>query len=85
MDQPVGFAFVKKSLGGVNVPLNALNPRFVTAFHSVLGYLNFLSASPFPFDTPPYLWRAFLNWPGRLLRKGKESSSSHTFRSTSPA
>ena len=58
---------------------------FALAFHSVLGYLNFLSASPFPFDTPPYLWRAFLNWPGRLLRKGKESSSSHTFRSTSPA
>ena len=57
----------------------------VLAFHSVLAYLNFLPASPFPFDTPPYLWRAFLNWPGRLLRKGKESSSSHTFRSTSPA
>ena len=31
----------------------------VLAFHSVLAYLNFLPASPFPFDTPPYLWRAF--------------------------
>jgi surface polysaccharide O-acyltransferase-like enzyme len=31
----------------------------VLSFHSVLAYLNFLPASPFPFDTPPYLWRAF--------------------------
>lgn len=29
------------------------------AFHSVLAYLNFLPASPFPFDSPPYLWRSF--------------------------
>jgi hypothetical protein len=31
----------------------------VLAFHSVLAYLNSLPASPFPFDTPPHLWRAF--------------------------
>jgi peptidoglycan/LPS O-acetylase OafA/YrhL len=31
----------------------------VLSFHSVLAYLNFLPASPFPFDAPPYLWRAF--------------------------
>jgi len=31
----------------------------VLSFHSVLAYLNFLPAAPFPFDKPPYLWRAF--------------------------
>ena len=31
----------------------------VLSFHSVLAYLNFLPALPFPFDRPPYLWRAF--------------------------
>src|SRR5215472_3074331 len=31
----------------------------VLSFHSVLAYLNFLPSSPFPFDAPPYLWRAF--------------------------
>jgi hypothetical protein len=31
----------------------------VLSFHSVLAYLNFLPASPFPFDSPPYLWCAF--------------------------
>jgi glucans biosynthesis protein C len=31
----------------------------VLSFHSVLAYLNFLPASPYPFDSPPYLWRAF--------------------------
>src|ERR1700736_5959318 len=31
----------------------------VLSFHSVLAYLDFLPASPFPFDDPPYLWRAF--------------------------
>jgi len=31
----------------------------VLSFHSVLAYLDFLPASPFPFDSPPYLWRAF--------------------------
>jgi len=24
-----------------------------------LAYLDFLPAAPFPFDAPPYLWRAF--------------------------
>jgi len=31
----------------------------VLSFHSVLACLNFLPALPFPFDAPPYLWRAF--------------------------
>ncbi len=31
----------------------------VLSFHSVLAYLNFLPPSPFQFDAPPYLWRAF--------------------------
>jgi hypothetical protein len=31
----------------------------VLSFHSVLAYLNFLPAAPYPFDSPPYLWRAF--------------------------
>ena len=31
----------------------------VLSFHSVLAYLDFLPASLFPFDDPPYLWRAF--------------------------
>jgi hypothetical protein len=31
----------------------------VLSFHSVLAYLNFLPASPYPFDSSPYLWRAF--------------------------
>ncbi|MFL5267148.1 MAG: acyltransferase family protein [Stellaceae bacterium] len=31
----------------------------VLSFHSVLAYLNFLPASPYPFNSPPYLWRAF--------------------------
>src|ERR1700738_365342 len=29
------------------------------SFHSVSAYLEFLPASPCPFDDPPYLWRAF--------------------------
>ncbi len=31
----------------------------VLSFHSVLPYLNFLPTSPYPFGSPPYLWRAF--------------------------
>ena len=30
----------------------------VVSFHSVLAYLGFLPASPFSFNSPPYLWRA---------------------------
>jgi peptidoglycan/LPS O-acetylase OafA/YrhL len=30
----------------------------VLAFHSVLAYLNFLPVAPYPFERPPYLWRA---------------------------
>jgi len=39
--------------------LRAFVILLVLAFHSVLAYLNFLPASPFPFDSPPYLWRSF--------------------------
>ena len=39
--------------------LRAVVILLVLSFHSVLAYLNFLPASPFPFETPPYLWRAF--------------------------
>ena len=39
--------------------LRAIVILLVLSFHSVLAYLNFLPASPFRFDGPPYLWRAF--------------------------
>src|SRR5437764_14385505 len=39
--------------------LRAIVILLVLSFHSVLAYLNFLPASPFRFDDPPYLWRAF--------------------------
>src|SRR5499427_11040777 len=39
--------------------LRTLVILLVLSFHSVLAYLNFLPASPFPFDKPPCLWRAF--------------------------
>jgi peptidoglycan/LPS O-acetylase OafA/YrhL len=39
--------------------LRAFVILLVLSFHSVLAYLRFLPAEPYPFDTPPYLWRAF--------------------------
>src|ERR1700680_4317003 len=39
--------------------LRALVILLVLSFHSVLAYLQFLPAAPFPFDSPSYLWRAF--------------------------
>ena len=39
--------------------LRALVILLVLSFHSVLAYLQFLPAAPFPFDRPPYMWRAF--------------------------
>jgi len=39
--------------------LRAFVILLVLSFHSVLAYLNFLPTAPFPFDSPPYLWRAF--------------------------
>jgi glucan biosynthesis protein C len=39
--------------------LRAFVILLVLSFHSVLAYLQFLPAEPFPFDMPPYLWRAF--------------------------
>src|SRR3954451_1169712 len=39
--------------------LRAFVILLVLSFHSVLAYLQFLPAEPYPFDSPPYLWRAF--------------------------
>jgi glucans biosynthesis protein C len=39
--------------------LRALVILIVLAFHSVLAYLGSLGAAAFPFDSPPYEWRAF--------------------------
>jgi glucans biosynthesis protein C len=39
--------------------LRAVVILLVLSFHSVLAYLQFLPGAPFPFDSPPYLWRAF--------------------------
>src|ERR1700730_9895232 len=39
--------------------LRAFVILLVLSFHSVLAYLDFLPAAPFPFDDPPYVWRAF--------------------------
>ena len=39
--------------------LRAVVILLVLSFHSVLAYLRFLPPAPFPFDTPPYAWRAF--------------------------
>src|SRR5690242_3648861 len=38
--------------------LRALVILRVSSFHSVLAYLQFLPAAPYPFDSPPYQWRA---------------------------
>jgi glucans biosynthesis protein C len=39
--------------------LRAFVILIVLAFHSVLAYLGSLGPSAFPFDSPPYQWRAF--------------------------
>lgn len=39
--------------------LRAIVILLVLSFHSVLAYLEFLPRQPFPFDDPPFLWRAF--------------------------
>ena len=39
--------------------LRAFVILLVLSFHSVLAYLQFLPAAPFPFDSAPYMWRAF--------------------------
>jgi hypothetical protein len=38
--------------------LRAFVILLVLSFHSVLAYLQFLPAPPYPFDSPPYQWRA---------------------------
>jgi hypothetical protein len=47
----------KSSLALTN--LRALVILTVLAFHSVLAYLGSLGPAAFPFDNPPYQWRAF--------------------------
>src|SRR5580692_771994 len=49
--------------------LRAIVILIVVAFHSVLAYLAWLGSTPFPFDRPPFQWRAFPiidshRWPG---------------------
>src|ERR1700730_6457776 len=39
--------------------LRAVVILLVLAFHSVLAYLASLPPHPFPFDSPPFLWRSF--------------------------
>jgi hypothetical protein len=39
--------------------LRGVTILIVVAFHSALAYLGSLAPSAFPFDTPPYQWRAF--------------------------
>jgi glucan biosynthesis protein C len=39
--------------------LRAVVILLVLSFHSVLAYLRFLPAAPFPFASPPYKWTAF--------------------------
>src|ERR1700719_212311 len=38
--------------------LRAFVILLVLSFHSVLAYLQFLPAASYPFDSPPYQWRA---------------------------
>src|ERR1700731_1136128 len=38
--------------------LRAFVILLVLSFRSVLAYLQFLPAAPYPFDSPPYQWRA---------------------------
>ncbi len=50
------------SMSKTSVALNNLRGvviLIVIAFHSALAYLRFLGPDPFPFDSPPYQWRAF--------------------------
>ena len=39
--------------------LRAVVILIVLAFHSVLAYLDFLPAKPYPFSDPPFKWQAF--------------------------
>jgi hypothetical protein len=50
--------------GGARSSLALKNLRgvvvlIVVAFHSSVAYLGSTAAGPFPFDEPPYMWRAF--------------------------
>ena len=54
----------KEKIGPATASLALSNMRgllivFLLAFHSALAYLGSLEASAFPFDDPPYKWRAF--------------------------
>jgi peptidoglycan/LPS O-acetylase OafA/YrhL len=57
MTDPPGREAAPSSLAIDN--LRAVVILFVLAFHSVLAYLASLPPHPFPFDSPPFLWRGF--------------------------
>src|SRR5437870_1149878 len=39
--------------------LRAVVIVIIVAFHSVIAYVAYLPATPYPFDAPPYLWTTF--------------------------
>jgi len=57
MSDPLGRDAAPASLAIDN--LRAIVILLVVAFHSVLAYLASLPPHPFPFDSPPFLWRSF--------------------------
>ncbi len=57
MSDPLGRDAAPASLAIDN--LRAVVILLVVAFHSVLAYLASLPPHPFPFDSPPFLWRSF--------------------------
>jgi glucan biosynthesis protein C len=52
-----GLRMSKSSLALTN--LRGFTILIVVAFHAVLAYLGSQPASPAPFDSPPYHWKAF--------------------------
>ncbi len=58
-EQPAGSNLMMRRSSLALDNLRAIVILLVLSFHSVLAYLQFLPAAPFPFDSPPYLWRAF--------------------------
>ena len=59
---PSAYEIGASARGGTSLALNNLRGvviLIVVAFHSALAYLGSSPAAPFPFDKPPYQWRAF--------------------------
>ena len=57
-ERPIGTDLVPRRSSLALGNLRAFVILLVLSFHSVLAYLSFLPAEPFPFDSPPYQWRA---------------------------